>query len=174
MPYQMSTLELHELKMKLKELSNLGVIRPSVSLWGVPIIFIRMKDGAWRLCIDYHQFNKTTIKNQYPLQRNDELFSHMKGPTMFSMINLRSGYHQLQIKKDDIPKTSFKTRFGHFEFIILPFQLTNAPGVFMSLMKGVFYDYLDNFVQVFIDDILIYSRTMEEHEEHLRLVLQCL
>jgi hypothetical protein len=173
-PYRMSTLELQELKMQLKELLDLGLIRPSVSPWGAPVIFIRKKDGSWRLCIDYHQLNKATIKNQYPLPRIDDLFDQMKGATVFSKIDLRSGYHQLWIKEDDIPKTAFKTRFGHYEFTVLPFGLTNAPGVFMSLMNGVFREYLDKFIQVFIDDILIYSRTMEEHDEHLCLVLQCL
>jgi hypothetical protein len=173
-PYQMSTLELQELKMQLKELLDLGLIRPSASPWGAPVIFIRKKDGSWRLCIDYCQLIKTTIKNQYPLLRIDDLFDQMKGATVFSKINLRSAYHQLRIKDDDIPKTSFKTRFGHYEFTVLPFGLTNAPGVFMSFMNGVFHKYLDKFVQVFIDDILIYSRTMEELDEHLRLVLQCL
>jgi hypothetical protein len=165
---------LQELKMQLKELLDLGLIRPSVSPWGAPVIFIRKKDGSWRLCIDYRQLNKATIKNQYPLPRIDDLFDQMKGATVFSKIDLRSGYHQLRIKEDDVPKTAFKTRFGHYEFTVLPFGLTNAPGVFMSLMNGVFREYLDKFVQVFIDDILIYSRTTEEHEEHLRLVLQCL
>jgi hypothetical protein len=173
-PYRMSTPELQELKMQLKELLDLGLIRPSVSPWGAPVIFIRKKDGSWRLCIDDRQLNKATIKNQYPLPRIDDLFDQMKGATVFSKIDLRSGYHQLRIKEDDIPKTAFKTRFGHYEFTVLPFGLTNAPGVFMSLMNGVFHEYLDKFVQVFIDDILIYSRTMEEHDEHLRLVLQCL
>jgi hypothetical protein len=174
MPYRMSTPELQELKMQLKELLDLGLIRPSVSPWGAPVIFIRKKDGSWRLCIDYRQLNKATIKNQYPLPRIDDLFDQMKGATVFSKIDLRSGYHQLRIKEDDVPKTAFKTRFGHYEFTVLPFGLTNAPGVFMSLMNGVFREYLDKFVQVFIDDILIYSRTTEEHDEHLRLVLQCL
>jgi hypothetical protein len=165
---------LQELKMQLKELLDLGLIHPSVSPWGAPVIFIRKKYGLWRLCIDYRQLNKATIKNQYPLPRIDDLFDQMKGVTVFSKIDLRSGYHQLRIKEDDIPKTAFKTRFGHYEFTVLPFGLTNAPGVFMSLMNGVFREYLDKFVQVFIDDILIYSRMTEEHDEHLRLVLQCL
>jgi hypothetical protein len=173
-PYRMSTPELQELKMQLKELLDLGLIRPSVSPWGAPVIFIRKKDGSWRLCIDYRQLNKATIKNQYPLPRIDDLFDQMKGATVFSKIDLRSGYHQLRIKEGDVPKTAFKMRFGHYEFTVLPFGLTNAPGVFMSLMNGVFREYLDKFVQVFIDDILIYSRTTEEHDEHLRLVLQCL
>jgi hypothetical protein len=173
-PYRMSTPELQELKMPLKELLDLGLIHPSASLWGAPVIFIRKKNGSWRLCIDYRQLNKATIKNQYPLPRLNDLFDQMKGATMFSKINLRSGYHQLWIKEDDVPKTAFKTRFGHYEFTILPFGLTNSPGVFMILMKEVFHEYLEKFVQVFIDDILIYSRTTEEHDEHSCLVLQCL
>jgi hypothetical protein len=173
-PYRMSTPELQELKMQLKELLDLGLIRPSVSPWAAPAIFIQKKDGSWRICIDYHQLNKATIKNQYPLPRIDDLFDQMKGATMFSKIDLQSGYHQLQIKEDEISKTTFKTRFGHYEFIVLPFGLTNAPAVFMSLMNGVFREYLDKFIQVFMDDILIYSRMMEEHNEKLRLVLQCL
>jgi hypothetical protein len=173
-PYRMSTPKLKELKMQLKELLDLGLICPSVSPWGAPVIFIRKKDGSWRLCIDYRQLNKAMIKNQYPLPRIDDLFDQMKGATMFSKIDLRSGYHQLRIKEDDVPKTAFKTRFGHYKFTVLPFGLTNAPGVLMSFMNGVFREYLDKFVQVFIDDILIYSWMMEEHDEHLRLVLQCL
>jgi hypothetical protein len=156
-PYRMSTPELQELRMQLKELLDLGLIHPSVSPWGAPVIFIRKKDGSWRLCIDYHQLNKAMIKNQYLLLRIDDLFDQMKGAMVFSKIDLRSRYHQLWIKEDDVPKTTFKMRFGHYEFTILPFGLTNAPGVFMSLMNGVFHEYLDKFVQVFIDDILIYS-----------------
>jgi hypothetical protein len=127
-PYWMSTPELQELRMQLKELLDLGLICPSVSPWGVPVIFIRKKDGSWRLCIDYRQLNKETIKNQYLLPRIDDLFDQMKGAMVFSKIDLRSGYHQLRIKEDDVPKTTFKTRFGHYEFTILPFGLTNAPG----------------------------------------------
>jgi hypothetical protein len=173
-PYRMSTPALQELKMKLKELLDLGLIHPSVSSWGAPVIFIRKKDGSSRLCIDYHQLNKAMIKNQYPLPRIDDIFYQMKGATVFSKIDLRSGYHKLRIKEDDVPKTAFKTRFGHYELTVLPFGLTKSPGVFMSLMNGVFREYLDTFIQVFIDDILIYSRTMKEHDEHLHLVLQCL
>jgi hypothetical protein len=160
--------------MKLKELLDLGLICPSVSPWGAPVIFIQKKDGLWRLCIDYHQLNKATIKNQYPLPRIDDLFNQMKGAMVFSKIDLRSGYHQLWIKEDGVPKTTFKMRFGHYEFTILSFGLTKSPGVFMSLMNEVFHEYLDKFIQVFIDNILIYSRMIEEHDEHLRLVLQCL
>jgi hypothetical protein len=123
---------------------------------------------------DYRQLNKAMIKSQYPLPRIDDLFDQMKGATMFSKIDLRSVYDQLRIKEDDIPKTAFKMRFGHYEFTVLPFGLTNTPGVIMSLMNGVFREYLDKFVQVFIDDILIYSRTSEEHDEHFHLVPQSL
>jgi hypothetical protein len=165
-PYHMLTLELQELKMKLKELLDLGLKCPSVSPWGAPVIFIQKKDGSWRLCIDYRQLKKATIKNQYLLPRIDDFFDQMKDAKVFSKIDLRSGYHQLRIKEDDIPKAAFKMRFGHYKFIVLPFGLTNGPGVFMSLMNEVFREYLDKFVQVFIDDILIYSRTMEEHDEH--------
>jgi hypothetical protein len=174
MPYQMSTPELQELKMQLKELLEIGIIRPSVSPWGAHVTFIQMNDGSGRLCIDYHQLNKETIKNQYLLPRIDYMFDQMKGAMMFLKIELRSGYHKLQIKEDEIPKTSFKTSFGHYKFIVLPFGLTNAPRVFMSLMNQVFHEYLDKFIQVFIDYILIYSQMMGEHGEHLCMVLQCL
>jgi hypothetical protein len=145
-PYRMSTPELQELKMQRKELLDLGLTHPSLSPWGAPVIFIRKKDGSWILCIEYRQLNKAMIKNQYPLPRIDDLFDQMKGATVFSKIDWRSGYHQLWIKEDNIPKTAFKTRFGHYEFTVLPFGLTNAPGVFMSLMNGVFREYLDKFV----------------------------
>jgi hypothetical protein len=170
-PYRMSTPELQELKMKLKELLDLGLICPSVSPCGMPVIFIWKNDGSWRLCIDYYQLNKARIKNRYLLPRIDDLFDQMKGRTMFSNIDLISRYHQLRIKEEDIPNTAFKTRFGHYEFIILPFGLINIPRVFMSLMNGVFREYLEKIFQVFIDDILIYSQTMEENDEHLHLVL---
>jgi hypothetical protein len=153
--------------MQLKELLDLGIIRPSVSPWGAPVIFVKKKDGSLRLCIDYRDLNRATVKNRYPMPRIDDLFDQMKGAMVFSKIDLRSGYHQLRIKEGDIPKTSFRTRFGHYEFIVVPFGLTNAPTVFMSLMNGVFQKYLDHFVQVFLDDILIYSKNEREHEEHL-------
>jgi hypothetical protein len=124
--------------MQLKELLDLGLIRPSVSPWGAPVIFVKKKDGSLRLCIDYRDLNRATVKNRYPMPQIDDLFDQMKGATVFSKIDLRSVYHQLRIKEDDIPKTSFRTRFGHYEFVVVPFGLTNAPTVFMSLMNGVF------------------------------------
>eukprot|EP00253_Pinus_taeda_P028842 PITA_28842 len=173
-PYRMSVPELTELKMQLQELLDKNYIRPSVSPWGAPVLFVKKKDGTFRMCIDYRQLNKLTIKNKYPLPRIDELFDQVKGATVFSKIDLRSGYHQIRIKEEDIAKTAFRTRYGHYEFVVLPFGLTNAPATFMCLMNSIFHQYLDRFVLIFIDDILVYSRTVEEHQEHLRKVLQTL
>ncbi|KAL0539362.1 hypothetical protein IC582_023573 [Cucumis melo] len=173
-PYRMAPTELKELKVQLQELLHKGFIRPSVSPWGAPVLFVKKKDGSMRLCIDYRELNKVTVKNRYPLPRIDDLFDQLQGDTVFSKINLRSGYHQLRIKDGDVPKTTFPSRYGHYEFIVISFGLTNAPTVFMDLMNRVFREFLDTFVIVFIDDILIYSKKEAEHEEHLRMVLQTL
>ncbi|KAL4025931.1 hypothetical protein IC575_014337 [Cucumis melo] len=173
-PYRMAPAELKELKVQLQELLDKGFIRPSVSPWGAPVLFVKKKDGSMRLCIDYRELNKVTVKNRYPLPRIDDLFDQLQGATVFSKIDLRSGYHQLRIKDGDVPKTAFRSRYGHYEFIVMSFGLTNAPAVFMDLMNRVFREFLDTFVIVFIDDILIYSKTEAEHEEHLRIVLQTL
>ncbi|KAL4026381.1 hypothetical protein IC575_014810 [Cucumis melo] len=173
-PYRMAPAELKELKVQLQELLDKGFIRPSVSPWGAPILFVNKKDGSMRLCIDYRELNKVTVKNRYPLPRIDDLFDQLQGATVFSKIDLRSGYHQLRIKDGDVPKTAFCSRYGHYEFIVTSFGLTNAPAVFMDLMNRVFREFLDTFVIVFIEDILIYSKTEAEHEEHLRIVLQTL
>ncbi|GJR03740.1 putative reverse transcriptase domain-containing protein [Tanacetum coccineum] len=139
--------------------------------WGAPVLFVKKKDGSLRMCIDYRELNKLTVKNRYPLLRIDDLFDQLQRLQFFSKIDLRSGYHQLRVHEDDIPKTTFRNRYGHFEFTVMPFGLTNAPAVFMDLMNRVCRPYLDNLVIVFIDDILIYSNTREEHVEHLSLVL---
>ena len=173
-PYRMAPTELRELKVQLQELLDKGFIRPSVSPWGAPVLFFKKKDGSMSLCIDYRELNKVTVRNKYPLPRIDNLFDQLQGAKKFSKIDLSSGYHQLKIKKDDVPKTAFHTRYGHCEFLVMPFGLTNAPAVFMNLMNRVFQPYLDQFVVVFIDDILIYSKSLEKHEQHLRVVLQTL
>ncbi|GJY40405.1 putative reverse transcriptase domain-containing protein, partial [Tanacetum coccineum] len=156
------------------ELQDKGFIRPSHSPWGAPVLFVKKKDGSLRMCIDYRELNKLTIKNRYPLPRIDDLFDQLQGSRYFSKIDLRSGYHQLRVHEDDIPKTAFRTRYGHFEFTVMPFGLTNAPTVFMDLMNKVCKPYLNKFVIVFIDDILIYSKTKEDHEVHLGWVLELL
>nr|GEZ19205.1 putative reverse transcriptase domain-containing protein [Tanacetum cinerariifolium] len=172
--YRMAPIELKELKDQLQELLERGFIRPSVSPWGAPVLFVKKKDGSMRLCIDYRELNKITIRNRYPLPRIDDLFDQLQGAMRFSKINLWSGYHQLRVREQDIDKTAFRTRYGHYEFLVMPFGLTNAPAVFMDLMNRIFHEFLDKFVIVFIDDILVFSKSKEEHEDHLRTVLQTL
>ncbi|GKA09777.1 putative reverse transcriptase domain-containing protein, partial [Tanacetum coccineum] len=173
-PYRLAPSELQELSTQLQELSDKGFIRPSSSPWGAPVLFVKKKDGSFRMCIDYRELNKLTVKNRYPLPRIDDLFDQLQGSSVYSKIDLRSGYHQLRVRDEDIPKTAFRTRYGHYEFQVMPFGLTNAPAVFMDLMNRVCKPYLDKFVIVFIDDILIYSKSKEEHAEHLKLILELL
>ena len=170
--FRLSAPELEELKKQLAELVAHGFIQPSKSPFGAPILFVKKKDGAMRMCVDYRALNNITIKNAYPLPRVDELFDRLQGAKYFSKIDLRSGYHQIRIVPEDVPKTAFRTRYGHFEFLVLPFGLTNAPGTFMHLMHQTFREFLDDFVLVFLDDILIFSKTLEEHERHVAAVLK--
>ncbi|GJS95605.1 putative reverse transcriptase domain-containing protein [Tanacetum coccineum] len=192
-PYRLAPSKMKELSEQLKELSDKGFIRPSSSPWGAPVLFVKKKDGSFRMCIDYRELNKLTVKNRYPLPRIDDLFDQLQGSSVYSKIDfpcgcgppppapppplncpLRSGYHQLRVREEDIPKTAFRTRYGHYEFQVMPFGLTNAPAVFMDLMNRVCKPYLDKFVIVFIDDILIYSKNKKEHEEHLKQILELL
>ncbi|KAI3503855.1 hypothetical protein L1887_32310 [Cichorium endivia] len=160
--------------MQLQELLDKGFIRPSSSPWGAPVLFVKKKDGSMRMCIDYRELNKITVKNRYPLPRIDDLFDQLQGADYFSKIDLRSVYHQLKVRGEDVEKTAFRTRYGHHEFLVMPFGLTNAPAAFMDLMNRVCKPFLDRSVIVFIDDILIYSKSEEEHERHLREVLELL
>ncbi|GJY01083.1 putative reverse transcriptase domain-containing protein [Tanacetum coccineum] len=171
-PYRLAPSELKELSDQLKELLEKGFIRPSSSPWGAPVLFVKKKDGSFRMCIDYRKLNKLTVKNRYP--QIGDLFDQLQGSSVYSKIDLRSGYHQLRIREEDIPITAFRTRYGHYEFQVMPFGLTNAPAVFMDLMNRVCKPYLDKFVIVFIDDILIYSKNKEEHEKHLKIILELL
>ena len=169
--YRMLPNELAELKVQLQELLDKGRIRPSSSPWGCPAIFVKKKDQTLRMCVDYHPLNAVTIKNKYPLPRIDILFDQLSRAKVFSKIDLRSGYHQIKIRPEDVPKTAFSTRYGLYEYLVMSFGLTNAPAHFMYLMNSVFMPELDMFVVVFIDDILVYSETPEDHEQHLRIVL---
>jgi hypothetical protein len=170
--YRVSGPELVELKKQIDELLEKGYIRPSISPWVAPVLFVEKKDGTRRMCINYRALNEVTIKNKYPLPRIEDLFDQLRGASVFSKIDLRSGYHQLRIQPSDIPKTTFITKYGLYEFTVMSFGLTSAPAFFMNLMNSVFMDYLDKFVVVFINDILIYSQSEEEHVNHLKMVLQ--
>ncbi|GJU41508.1 reverse transcriptase domain-containing protein [Tanacetum coccineum] len=173
-PYRLAPSEMKELSEQLKELSDKGFIRPSSSPWGAPVLFVKKKDGSFRMCIDYRELNKLTVKNRYPLPIINDLFDQLQGSSVYSKIDLRSGYHQLRVREEYILKTAFRTRYGHYEFQVMPFGLMNAPAVFMDLMNRVCKPYLDKFVIVFIDDILIYSKNKQEHGEHLKLILELL
>lgn len=172
--YRLSSEELAELKTTLDDLLSKGLIKPSVSPYGAPILFVKKKDGSRRMVIDYRLLNRITVKNKYPLPRIDELLCQLSGAKIFSKLDLMSGYHQMKIKASDTHKTAFRTRYGHYEFLVLPFGLTNAPPAFMRLMNDIFRPYLDKFVLVFLDDILVFSKSEAEHEHHLRDVLRLL
>ena len=154
------------MKLQLQELLEKGFIRPSVSPWGAPVLFVKKKDGTLQSCVDCRQLNKMTVKNKYLLPRIDDLFDQLKGASVFSKIDLRYGYHQLRIKDTDMHKTTFRTRYGHYEFLVMLFGLTNTPATFMDLMNCVFRSYVDQFVVVFIDDILVYSKKIGKIMTH--------
>nr|GEZ83183.1 putative reverse transcriptase domain-containing protein [Tanacetum cinerariifolium] len=172
-PYRLVPSEMKKLAEQLQDLTDKGFIRPSSSTWGAPVLFVKKKDGSFRMCIDYRELNKLTVKNRYPLPRIDDLFDQLQGSNVYSKIDLRSRYHHLRVQEEDIPKTAFRTQYGHYEFQVMPFGLTNAPAVFMDLMNRVCKPYLDKFVIVLINDILIYSKSKKVHEGHLRQIFNC-
>ena len=172
--HRMAPVELQELIVQLQGLLDKGFIRPSTSPWGASVLVAKKRGKTLRLCIDYRQLNMVTIQNQYLLPRTDDLFDQLRGARVYFKIDLRTGYHQLRIGETNIPKTAFRTRYGHFEFTVMPIGLTNALAAFMDLMHRVFQPYIDHFVVVFVDDILIYSQSEWEHEYYLRIVLQLL
>jgi hypothetical protein len=167
----MNPQELEELKKQLADMLSKGLIRPSALPWGSPVLFVNKRDGTIRLCVDYPKLNEVTIKNKYPLPKIEDLLDQLNGAKVFSKIDLCTRYHQLKVRESDIPKTAFTTHYGLFEYTVMSFGLTNAPAYFMNLMNKVFMKFLYKFVLVFIDDILVYSKSEEEHAEHLWLVL---
>jgi hypothetical protein len=166
-PYRMVLSELKEPKEHIQELLDKVFIQPNSSPWGVLVLFVKKKDGSMRMCIDYRELNKVMMNNRYPLPRIDDLLDQLQGACMFSKIDLHLGYYQVRVKEEDIPKTAFWTCYGHYEFLVTSFRLTNAPAIFMDTMNRVSHDYLDRFTMVFIDDILIYSKMLEKYEEYL-------
>jgi hypothetical protein len=171
-PYWLNQAELQELKRQLNELLERGYIRQSKSPFGAPVLFVSKKDGKFRMCIDYRVLNKITIKNNYPLPRVDDLLDRLAGAKVFSRIDLKSGYYQIRIAEEDVEKMACRTRYGSYEFVVMPFGLCNAPTTFITLMNSMFHHESDDFVVVYIDDILIFSRSKEEHAKHLEIVLK--
>ena len=161
-PYRLSTTELDKLKRQIDVLLEQGWIRPSSSPYGAPILFIPKKDGKWRMCIDYRALNKITVKNRYPLPKGEELMDRLHGARYFTKIDLASGYHQIRVRESDIHKTAFVSRYGSYEYLVMPFGLCNAPATFQRIINTVLREGLDQYVLVFLDDILIYSKTQEE------------
>ena len=157
--YQMSVMQNEEIKKQVQELNEKGVIWPSTSPYGSPIVLVLKKDGSWRMCIDYRALNKITIKNRYPLPRIDDLLDQLKHATYFTKLDLHSGYHQIRVAENDSWKTTFKTKQGLYEWLVMPFGLCNTPATFMQVMNDVFRPFIDDFVIVYLDDILVFRKT---------------
>ena len=170
-PCRMSFIELAEMRKQLIELLDVGYIQPFKAPYGNPIMFQKKQEGSLRLCVNYRAFNKVTVKNKYPIPLIQDLFDRLYKANYFIMLDLRLGYWQVRIAKEDEPKTTCVTRYGSYEFLVMPFGLINAPATFCNLMNDVFYVFVDCFIVVYLDDIVIYSESLEDHLEHLRKVL---
>ena len=170
--YRLSPSELEAAKAAVKDLLSKGLIESSSSPYGAPILFVTKKDGSLRMCVDYRALNKLTVKNRYPLPRIDDLFDQLQGAVVFSSLDLASGYHQIRITDEDVPKTAFRTPMGHYQFRVLCFGLTNAPSTFQAVMNRLLEPFIGKFALVYMDDVLIYSKSSADHAEHVRLVLQ--
>ena len=173
-PYRMAPPELEELRRQLKELLDVGFIQPSKASYGTSVLFQKNHDGSLWMCIDYQTLNKVTVKAKYPIPLIADLFNQLGRARYFIKLDLRSGYYQVRITEGDEPKTSCVARYGSYEFLVMPFELTNAPTMFCTLMNKIFHPYLDKFMVVYLDDIVIYSNTLKEHVEHLRKVFKIL